>query len=337
MRNKILIVGQGSIGKRYLRLIEQFDENFDIGVISKYKVGLIGQPLIKHFLSIEDALSFRPNIAIIASPATCHMQHTQLLASTGMGLLIEKPIAKSTSDFESLDRLISEKDLKIAIGYNLRFSKSLIHFKSVIDSGALGKILSVRIECGGYMPLWRPDRDYRTTVSSKKSLGGGVLRELSHEIDYLNWIFGDIKWVKAALRRQSEFDIDVEDIALMVMGVQNGRQSQEIIVNMSMDFARWDPIRSCTAIGERGSLRWNGLIGVVDSYMENQADWHVEFRQQSHIDDTYIAQLKEFFLYIESGVLSSLANVADGFLVLKVIEAAESSNICNGAIKKIYT
>ena len=55
--------------------------------------------------------------------------------------------------------------------------------------------------------------DYRKTVSAQKILGGGVLLELSHELDYLRWIFGDVEFVQAQLARQSELDIDVEDTA----------------------------------------------------------------------------------------------------------------------------
>ena len=69
----------------------------------------------------------------------------------------------------------------------------------LMQNKIVGKILSVRCEVGQFLPSWRPNIDYRESVSARKALGGGALLELSHEIDYLMWIFGDIDWVKATL------------------------------------------------------------------------------------------------------------------------------------------
>jgi predicted dehydrogenase len=76
------------------------------------------------------------------------------------------------------------------------FLPSLIEFKRQIFSEKLGKIYSIRAEIGQYLPGWRPESDYRICVSVQQKLGGGVLLELSHEIDYLSWIFGRVDWVK---------------------------------------------------------------------------------------------------------------------------------------------
>ena len=71
------------------------------------------------------------------------------------------------------------------VGYNLRYMKSLIKFREILSKKKIGKILSVRSEVGSYLPSWRKDTDYKKSVSAKKKLGGGVLLELSHDIDYL--------------------------------------------------------------------------------------------------------------------------------------------------------
>ena len=71
--------------------------------------------------------------------------------------------------------------------------------KDYVDSKKLGKIFSVRCEVGQNLMYWRKDRDYRSSVTANRNLGGGVLLELSHELDYLSWIFGPCKWVRAML------------------------------------------------------------------------------------------------------------------------------------------
>ena len=60
-------------------------------------------------------------------------------------------------------------------------------------------------------------KNYENNVSANKNLGGGVLLELSHEINYLNWLFGDVKWVKASISKQSSLKLDVEDTANIIL------------------------------------------------------------------------------------------------------------------------
>ena len=83
------------------------------------------------------------------------------------------------------------------VGYNLRCFPSLSRFRDLIHEDLFGKPLSVRCEIGQYLPDWRPTSDYRAGVSARSDLGGGALMELSHEIDYLSWIFGDVEWVSS--------------------------------------------------------------------------------------------------------------------------------------------
>jgi predicted dehydrogenase len=99
------------------------------------------------------------------------------------------------------------------VGYNLRFMKSLKKFREILKKNTIGKILSIRSEVGSYLPSWRPDSDYKKSVSAIKKLGGGVLLELSHDIDYLVWLFGNVKWVSSTIHRQSNLKIDTEDTA----------------------------------------------------------------------------------------------------------------------------
>ena len=73
------------------------------------------------------------------------------------------------------------------------------------------KIIHARIESGSYLPNWRPKQDYRSSCSAKKNLGGGVLLELSHELEYLSWIFGKPNWISAWVGKLSSLEIDVED------------------------------------------------------------------------------------------------------------------------------
>ena len=88
----------------------------------------------------------------------------------------------------------------------LRFLETLQCFRAEMAAGRIGAVHAVRCEIGQYLPAWRPDADYRTTVSAQKALGGGVLLELSHELDLLRWVFGEVDWLSAWIGRQSALE-----------------------------------------------------------------------------------------------------------------------------------
>ena len=114
------------------------------------------------------------------------------LVSVGCHLLIEKPISVDTNGIMELIDAARNNKVLIQLGYNLRFQASLVHFRNLIHEGEIGRVLSVRSEIGQYLPTWRSDSDYRSGVSARKELGGGVLLELSHELDYVRWFLA--KW-----------------------------------------------------------------------------------------------------------------------------------------------
>jgi predicted dehydrogenase len=185
-------------------------------------------------------------------------------------------------------------------------------------------VVSIRSDIGQYLPSWRPEKDYRVGVSARRALGGGVLLELSHEIDYLRWIFGDIDWVRAILSRQSNLEIDVEDTAHLVLGFRDAADGRKIIANLNMDFVRRDTTRQCLSIGELGSLRWDGLSGSVDFFPAGANEWRSVFAHPPQRDESYIAEWEHFLSCICDGEIP-MVDGYDGLAALNIIEAARHS------------
>ena len=266
MIKRILIVGLGSIGKRHLRLARELLPNADIRVLRHKTASEVPEFSNGCFFSIEEAIAFAPQIAVIASPAPFHIPTAQALAEVGVHLLIEKPLSASLNGVMQLLETCQKQGTVLLTGYNLRFLPSLQRFRDLLGESVIGKVLSVRCEIGQYLPSWRPDNDYRQGVSARRELGGGVLLEISHELDYLRWIFGEVEWVKATLSHQSSLEIDVEDTAHLTLGFAPAVNGHQLIGSVNLDFIRHDTTRLCTAIGANGSLRWNGLTGEVALY-----------------------------------------------------------------------
>ena len=324
MLERLLIVGLGSIGRRHARLARSLVPGTQIAVLRRADSGESEPSIDRCFTSLAAALEFRPQAAVIAGPATHHVETASALARAGAHLLVEKPISDTNRGVTELIADCRSRGLTLMTGYNLRFLPSLRRFRELVAARRIGRVLSVRAEVGQFLPQWRPQSDYRQTVSAKASLGGGVLLEVSHEIDYLRWIFGEVSWVSAVLRKQSQLEIDVEDTAHLVLGFK-GDVAQPVVAALSMDFVRHDTTRMCTAIGETGSLRWNAIAGTVEVFEPGAAAWQCLSTDAPQRDESYVAQWRHFLECIASNISPAVSG-EDGLQVVRIIEAARESS-----------
>lgn len=114
------------------------------------------------------------------------------------------------------------------VGYVLRFHPVLQKIKALLNGRC---ILSANVACGSYLPNWRTNIDYRESYSAKRSEGGGVLLDLSHELDYCSWLTGHLIDVKSYQVKVSELEIDSDDLVSLV-----GKTDRNVIVNLVMDY-----------------------------------------------------------------------------------------------------
>ena len=329
----VLIVGLGSIGRRHAGIIRSLFPNINI-IVLRHKqcndgdIKALG--LYKCVTSVNEAIELNPQAAIISNPATKHIEVAKKLASKSINLLIEKPISDSSKGVQELIDICYQNKVILMTGYNLRFLPSLIEFKQQIHSRKIGKIYSVRSEIGQYLPSWRPEVDYRKGVSAQKSLGGGALLELSHEIDYLSWIFGRVDWVKSHVSKQSDLEIDVEDSAYVVLGFEeiNGTV---LTASLNIDFIRHDTTRKCFIIGEKGTLLWDGIKGQVKFFEKSSKRWEILFLSSPDRSFTYIEEIKSFFLSVEANIRPSITG-EDGLQAVNIVESIKKSSGDNSII-----
>ena len=321
-----MIVGLGSIAIRHLKIARTSLPDADTRVHRHQPCASAPDFSNGCVNNFDEARAFAPQVAVIANPAPYHLDTATCLAKSGIHLLVEKPLSDGIQGVKRLLQLCQDSKITLLVGYNLRFLPSLQQFKKYCHSGIIGRICSVQCVVGQYLPSWRQNIDYRLTVSSRKKLGGGVLLELSHEIDYLRWIFGEIESVLAASDKLSDLEIDVEDTAHLLFYFKKDKNGKQIRASLNMDFIRHDAVRQCVAIGTKGTLRWNGLTGTVDAFKQNMGSWQKLFCHNSDRNDSYIAEWKHFLRCI-IGEESPSVSGKDGLRVLEIIEASRRASI----------
>lgn len=322
----VAIVGFGSAGARALEVLRGLRPEAEFLVVSRHAA--IGEGFTST-TSLDDVAAFRPDAVIVAGPATTRADVLHKIGMLRVPVFIEKPLAHTLGDAVAALNLLGPAVRGSQVGYNLRFSETLIAFRDLVREGRFGRVLRFNAETAQYLPDWRPEKDYRETVSARADLGGGVLLELSHELDYLRWIFGEWDWVSAWTGRTSSLEIDVEDTALLTIGIDGDQASTQVVGQLSLDFVRTDKTRTVTAVCERGTLRWDGIAGTVEVYEPSESRWETVVTD-SGSQSTYSAQWDSFLSVVEKGSAPRVA-MSDGVAVVRAVEAIRCSHTQSGA------
>jgi CMP-N,N'-diacetyllegionaminic acid synthase len=112
---------------------------------------------------------------------------------------------------------------------------------------------------GQYLPTWRPGQDYRQSYSASRGKGGGALLDLSHEIDYLQWLFGVLDPSAGLVGKVSDLEIDSDDLALAL-----GRTRAGTAVSLSLDYLSRIPIRRLVVHTARKTLVGDLVAGTLE-------------------------------------------------------------------------
>jgi len=314
------VIGLGSIGRRHLANLRYMHPKEEIYAVSASGINKDIPADISGIVSIEQLISSNPKYVIIASPASFHVSAAQDLLAHQIPVLIEKPLAHDSVSGALLQRYCNDhKTTTVAVGYCLRFMQSSRAVKEFLETNSLGKIYNVSSIVGQYLPSWRPATDFKESVSAQKKLGGGALLELSHELDYLQWLLGDLTLQHSYLRNSLEFDLDVEDIADLILTTSTG-----VHINVHLDFVQKTMQRKCQIIGENGRVDWDLIENSVIYY--NTRGRKILYSDPKYDkNDMYITMLKEFeHCLIEKG--ENLASVGSSIKILELIDSAKRYN-----------
>lgn len=253
MKN-IAVIGLGNIATRHRRNLKLLFPKSKLIVMSAS--GRIPKELVSDSdyiaENIDEIIRLKVQLVIIASPAPFHTQHAIPFIQAGIPVLIEKPVSVTQTDAQALIDAEAKYKTPVAVGYCLRYLPSAQKVRQMLQEAVIGKLYNVFIEIGQYLPDWRPTKDYRETVSAKVELGGGVLLELSHELDYAQWILGSLIPRHVILRASEELGLEVEDNADILMTTAKGA-----VVNIHLDFLQRKAHRKCRFIGSEGCIEWD--------------------------------------------------------------------------------
>jgi predicted dehydrogenase len=315
---RFLICGLGSIGRRHARVIHHAWPSIELAVMrSGLGPDCPELSLMSHqFSDFDSAIDWKPDAAVIASPAPFHQQQALVLAKQGISLLIEKPVGMGSESLQAWDELLElSACVPILVGYVLRHDPCAAYVKQRIESHELGRILDADFYCGSWLPEWRSNVDYRESVSGRRSLGGGVLLELSHELDLARWLLGELEVSFASLQKSGILEVDVADQALLV-----GCSDICSLITIRLNFCSQPSRRNIVIRCEGGEISWDLLSGQVNVLIRDCSAQ--EFQSGMVADDRYRVQAEHFIECIR-GDAEPHCSLFDGLQVLNVINQAQ--------------
>ncbi len=267
-KTRFAVVGYGHMGKRHVRVIGEHPDCVLTAVIDMHpQQELSGIPFYKdldHFLESSDAAE--TDVVVIATPNGLHAQHALKCLDARKHVLIEKPMALNSADAEAIIAKAADVQRQVFVMMQNRYSPVSAWLKEVVDSGVLGKIFLVQVNC-----FWNRDERYYKNGSwhGTKNLDGGTLfTQFSHFIDLMYWCFGDITNIHSSFRNFSHGNsIDFEDTGVVQFDFVKGGMGC-----MNYTTTVWDKNleSSMTVIAENGSVKVGG------QYMERVEYCHIK-------------------------------------------------------------
>ena len=339
---KIAVVGIGLMGSQHLKAIERskravlhsiIDINKDSHLhAKKYKVP---------FYTTSSALlkNNKPDAVIIATPNQFHEKHTSSFLKAKIPVLLEKPISDNIISAKKIINNSKKNKTHLLIGYHRRHNSIVTSLKKKIESGQLGKIISVNIMCWLYK-----HKDYFKEKWRTKKGGGPLGINLVHDIDLICYLLGPVDSVQA-LTSNSIRKYRVEDTAIVNLVFKSGtlctlNVSDTIVAPWSYELTSGEnpayPITNQSSYyigGTKGSIQFPNLKHWYNK--KERSWWKKIFHKNENTRSskyTLVNQINHL-CDVVSKKIKPKVNGDDGLISFKIINAILRSSKSGKKIK----
>jgi len=340
---KFLIAGLGSIGRRHLRNLLALGEQ-DILLYRTGKSTLPDAALaeLADFpveTDLQSALDQHPAAVIVCNPTALHLDIAIPALQAGCHVLLEKPISNSLERIAELQQVAANavtNGFQVLVGFQFRYHPGLIKVAELLTNRAIGRPLSVRAHWGEYLPDWHPWEDYRTGYSARSDLGGGVVLTLSHPLDYLRWLFGEVEALWAFTGKISDLELSsaVEDTAEIGLRFAGG-----VLGSVHLDYNQRPPDHRLEIIGTQGTITWENASGIASAFTAQTGSWQHYAPLPGCTqppgfsrNDLFLDQMRHF-IDVVKGQSYPLCTLQDGIQALKLALAVVESQASSRLIK----
>ena len=299
--SRALVIGGGSIGQRHCEVLRHM--GVSTALVSRH-LAMGGAETGVYFSLAAAWAAERFDYVVVAVPTAAHGEVLRTLREElgYRGLcLCEKPLVAASCAAVWLTHPGTR------VGYVLRFHPVVRRARELLRGK---RIRTLNFHVGQYLPDWRPGRDYRQCYSARRADGGGVLRDLSHELDLLLHLGGPWQAVTALIGDRGELEIDSEASAELLVQMASGASGQ-----CHLDYLARRVRRDFQIEYDGGSLRGDLIAGVL---WHNDREEHFTWKR----NDLFVAMHRE--LLDGTGPLTG-CTASEAMMVVGLIDSAETA------------
>ncbi len=330
---KIAVAGAGVIGRAHVDVLAH-NPRAQLGGIAdptdaaKQLAMAQGVPW---FPSVDALLAAtNPDGIVLATPNALHVPQALQCIAAGVPVLVEKPIAHTVADAQRLVDATQSHDAKVLIGHHRAHSPIMREAKAVIDSGRLGRLVSVM----GSAMFYKPD-SYFSEAPWRREVGGGpVLINLIHEIHNLRMLCGEIVQVQA-MTSNAVRGFEVEDTASITFRFASGVLASFVLSDTAASARSWEQTsqenKAYASYGDEDCYVIAGTMGSLSVptmrlktfASPDERSWFKPMRCDAvalQRDDPLALQM-DHFLDVVQGNAAPLVRAQDGLQNLRVVEA----------------
>jgi len=290
---QFLIIGGGSIGKRHIQNLKTLGYT-DIFCLKRNRDDLFGKENeVKVIVNISELENAHIDAVFICTPTSLHNEGLKIAVKLNAAIFMEKPLIHNKEGFDDAQQILSGYQQPFFIGFMLRYHPLVQKIADLLREKKVGDIYSARFEFGSYLPYWHPYEDYKESYASRKDLGGGVINTITHELDLIQYYFGEPQYIQCTKANLGKLNIEVEEIAEAVF------QYSDRLVTLHLDYLQKDYDRRIRILGDEGSIEWNWYQRKAVLKVHKKED-EVYSLEDFDVNQLYLDELKEFIRVIEN-------------------------------------
>ena len=318
-KNKALVVGAGSIGKRQ---IDNFKKYFLIDVVDVRKDRLKevkdNFKINNTFTDYKKAL-YKKNlydIVFITVPPHLHLDVAKRAVKFNSGIFIEKPLGMDVNGWFKVYKECKKKKLINYVAYCHRFVSYTNRLKKLLEKKIIGNIYCSHLKWSSYLPDWHPYENYKNFYMSKKHQGGGSLLDDSHGLDLIRYVLGEVKSVKSFVCNISELQMTSDDSYFSILKMKNNTVAQ-----VSFDLFSRTPRIYLEITGSKGTIIWDRVEHKIKIFNKKNNSWKIEKYTKKNFLDMYPKQADYFYKCFKYKK-KNFNNIKDALETQKIIDAS---------------
>lgn len=233
--NIAVLGAAGSIGQRHVQhivvepearlfcLVDPAPEANELAAHAGVPCFATVEKLLEYDVGIDDG-SRKLHAAIVATPTGMHVSQALALITRGIHVLIEKPLCNNLQEAQKLDDAARVAGAgSVLVGFHRRFNPYVANLKAVLDGQngdvSIGSVLAVNaLWCTRKPMTYFLQAPWRT---SRATGGGVILTNLSHELDLMRFLFGEVSRVYAEAGQKTR-GFDVEETVAITLKFVSG-------------------------------------------------------------------------------------------------------------------